>query len=337
MPQIKHAQIRFRIIDRCLRNHFKPYPTKSELREACEEALFGSMDGAHICDSTIEKDMFNMKMEHDAPIRYSKRHGGYYYEDSSYTINDIPLSEEDLEAIKFAAYTLSQFREVDLFKQFGQAIDKIVNRVAVSGNPNDQLDKHVQFETAFSSEGQEWLPPLLSAVHQGKTVEFSYASFRSSVSKKRTVLPVFLKEYRNRWYVICQDLDKQDIMTYALDRISELTISDKIVQERIPFDAEAYFRHAIGISVINTNQPDLIRFQTDTVAGKYIQSQPFHLSQQVVKEDDDSFLFEMQVIVTEELIRNLLSFGGELLVLEPSHLKETMAERVTAMKMNYEL
>ena len=31
-----------------------------------------------------------MKMEHDAPIKYSKKNGGYYYEDPSYCINDIP-------------------------------------------------------------------------------------------------------------------------------------------------------------------------------------------------------------------------------------------------------
>ena len=63
MPHIKNALIRYRIIDRMLRNKYKSYPSKEELRTACEEALFGSEDGAHICASTIEKDLFNMKME----------------------------------------------------------------------------------------------------------------------------------------------------------------------------------------------------------------------------------------------------------------------------------
>ena len=106
MPQIKNAIIRFRIIDRCLRNKYKPFPTKSDLRTACEEALYGSEDGANICDSTIEKDMFAMKMEHDAPIKYSKRDGGYYYADEDFSINDIPLSEDEIDAIKFATNTL---------------------------------------------------------------------------------------------------------------------------------------------------------------------------------------------------------------------------------------
>jgi len=100
MPHIKNALIRYRIIDRMLRNKYKPYPSKQQLREACEEELFGSQ-GANICDSTIEKDMFAMKMEHDAPIKFSKRNGGYYYEDPDFSINDIPLSEDELSSIRF--------------------------------------------------------------------------------------------------------------------------------------------------------------------------------------------------------------------------------------------
>src|SRR3989338_5689824 len=70
MPHIKNALIRFRIIDRCIRNQYKPYPSKLEIREACEDALYGTSDGENICDSTIEKDLFAMRMEHDAPCAF---------------------------------------------------------------------------------------------------------------------------------------------------------------------------------------------------------------------------------------------------------------------------
>jgi len=143
MPHIKNALIRYRIIDKCLRNKYKPYPSKQELREACEESLFGSNDGEHICDSTIEKDLFAMRMEHDAPIKYSKLHRGYFYEDPEFTINDIPLTNDDLEAISFAAQTLMQFRDVEMFRQFGSAIDKIADRVNIS--KEEDAEQYIQF------------------------------------------------------------------------------------------------------------------------------------------------------------------------------------------------
>jgi len=205
MPHIKYALLRYRIIDRCIRNPFKIFPSKQVLREACEEALFGSQDGEHICDSTIEKDMFNMRMEHDAPIKYNKREKGYYYEDPTFTLDDVPLNEDDLKAIKFAAYTLQQFRDVDMFKQFGNAIDKIVDRVAISEKTEGDVNQFVQFETAVTVGGGEYLTILLDAIQKSVAVYFDYENFASSSLKPRKVCPLLLKEYRNRWYLISND------------------------------------------------------------------------------------------------------------------------------------
>ena len=59
MPANKYALLRYRIIDRCISNSLNPFPTKEDLRSACEEALYGS-DGENISISTIEKDIWAM-------------------------------------------------------------------------------------------------------------------------------------------------------------------------------------------------------------------------------------------------------------------------------------
>ena len=178
MPHIKNALIRYRIIDRMLRNKYKPFPSKQAMRESCEEALYGATYGDNICDSTIEKDMFSMKMEHDAPIKYSKRNNGYFYDDPHFSINDIPLTEDELSSIKFAVNTLQQFREVPFFQQFGNAIDKIVDRVSIGSNSEDEeINRFVQFESVFSVGGNEFLPIILEGIRTKKMIWFTYASF----------------------------------------------------------------------------------------------------------------------------------------------------------------
>lgn len=335
MPQIKNAQIRFRIIDRALRNKYNPFPTKEDLRRACEEALFGSDDGANICDSTIEKDMFTMKMEHDAPIRYSKRDKGYYYEDEAFSINDIPLSEDDVEAIKFAANTLIQFKDVAMFKQFGFAIDKIFDRVNISSDPTaDDIAGLVQFETAISAKGNEFLSPLLTAIRQKNIVHFEYESFVNGKKKPRKAVPLLLKEYRNRWYLISFDCDKKNIITYALERMEDLEVSDETYQELIDFDSGLFFRNAIGITA-NESLPEKVIFKAENVAAKYIESQPFHQSQAVIKTGKNKTTFSLDVLISEELIRALLSYGGEIEVLEPESLRNIMVKRLIAMCGTY--
>jgi len=337
MPHIKNALIRYRIIDRSLRNTYRPFPSKEELRKACEETLFGSDDGANICDSTIEKDLFAMRMEHDAPIKYSKRHHGYYYTDENFTINDIPLTEQDIEAIKFAANTLIQFKDVEMFKQFGFAIDKIFDRVTISGDPREKdIASHVQFETAYSIKGNEFLAPLLEAIRHKQIIQFEYESFQSAKRKTRRVVPLLLKEYRNRWYLISFDCIKDGIITYALERMEMLENTSEIFHQKIDFSPENFFKNAIGITA-NDSNPEKIVFKADNIAAKYILSQPFHPTQELIKEGKNRSTFSLDVIISEELIRSFLSYGGEIEVVEPLNLRQTMIKRLNDMIENYKI
>jgi predicted DNA-binding transcriptional regulator YafY len=334
MPHIKNALIRYRIIDRMLRNKYKTYPSKEALRSACEDSLFGSESGAHICASTIEKDLFTMKMEHDAPIRYSKKNGGYFYEDPNFSINDVPLSEDELSSIRFAVSTLQQFREVPFFQQFGMAIDKIVDRVAV-GDQSPEMSKFIQFEAAVSTGGNEYLPMLLEGIQAQKRVWFMYTSFQQQQSKPRKVSPLFLKEYRNRWYLISYDIQKQDIMTFALDRMTELQLLDEAAQIPTDFDAADYFRDSIGITAFKGEALRIV-LKADAIAARYIETQAFHHSQKLLEKQVAFSIFELRILVTEEFIRNLLGYAGEVEVLEPASLRSTLKERGQALLNRYQ-
>jgi predicted DNA-binding transcriptional regulator YafY len=323
MPHIKNALIRYRIIDRMIRNPYKTYPSKSDLREACEESLFGSTYGNHICDSTIEKDLFAMRMEHDAPIKYSRKHEGYYYEDPDYTINDIPLSEDELESIRFAVQTLQQFQEVPYFKEFGSAIDKIATRVAVAGTEGNETSAFIGFETAYSSIGNQWLPLLLTAIQEKKTCHFTYASFKTGIAKERNVLPVYLKEYRNRWYLISFDLEKSDWITYALERMDGLVVNEVQHLLKEAFNPSSFFAETIGITT-EKKAAERIALRVNDIASKYIESQPLHSSQEKIGTNQ----FVLTVQINEELIRTLLGFMGELQIISPAHLVQTWNERI---------
>jgi predicted DNA-binding transcriptional regulator YafY len=276
-----------------------------------------------------------MKMEHDAPIKYSKLHKGYFYEDPNFSINDIPLSEDELSSIKFAVKTLQQFKEVPFFQQFGNAIDKIVDRVSIGGNPEDEdIQKFVQFESVVSSGGNEFLPLILEAIRGKKMLWFIYASFVKGVEKPRKVSPLFLKEYRNRWYLICFDKLKNDIITYALDRMQEPKILEDKSSLPVDFDPATYFQDTVGITSYK-GKTERIILKANHIAAKYISSQPFHQSQQLLEENAEFSSFELKVLVSEEFIRNLLGYAGEIEVLEPNSLREAIRERALQLSNLY--
>jgi predicted DNA-binding transcriptional regulator YafY len=319
MPVIKNALLRYRVIDRCIRNDFQPFPSKEKLRQTCEEELYGSVTGQNICHSTIEKDIFAMRNEHDAPIAYSKLERGYFYEDKNFSMDDIPLTDSDISAIKAATNILNQFKNTQLFGQFQYAIDKILDRVEMSANKKNYHDDIVHFESQPTVGGNEFLAPILAAIKERKSIQFNYQSFRSETGSVRRLQPYLLKEYRNRWYLIGKSELKEEIRTFALDRMEGLIELESPFTIDSNFSAEVFFQYSIGITTYD-GQPEKVIIEAEKVLSKYLLSQPLHHTQKLNTVKNGKHTFSYQLLPSYELKMLLLGFGKELRVISPNSL-----------------
>jgi len=116
-----------------------------------------------------------------------------------------------------------------------------------------------------------------------------------------------------------------------------LIITEESATKPVDFNSENYFKYAIGITANNESIPEKIIFKADNVASKYIDSQPFHFSQKLVKAGKNRTSFELNVMISEELIRSILSYGGEIEVLIPISLRDILKNRLKTMVQNYGL
>jgi predicted DNA-binding transcriptional regulator YafY len=332
MPANKYALLRYRIIDRCLKNKFRPYPDKEDLRMACEEELYGS-EGDRISLSTIDKDLYAMRNEANlgyyAPIAYNKAEKGYYYEDPDYSIDDFPLNAEDIEAIEFAANTLSQFRGIQLFESSGDAIDKILGRVSLRPETNETNESYLQFETPSEYKGARHLRTLLQAIRANRVVRFDYEKFTGESAKSYFFHPYLLKEYRNRWYVIGYNPEKQVTVVFGLDRIKgEVEITTETFVRNESFDPDLYFRYSLGITVVD-EAPEKVVLRFSPLTAKYVESQPIHPSQTTLSNSAKGKDIQIEVCITRELIMQILSYGDEVEVISPESLRMRIAETLS--------
>ncbi len=333
MPANKYALLRYRIIDRCLTNPGKPFPTKEDLRQACEDALYGS-DGEHISISTVEKDLWAMRNEADlgyyAPIEYHRDERGYHYTEEGYSINDVQLNDDDLDAIRFATNTLIQFRDLPIFQQFDQALGKIADRLTVSPNLDAHgVDEHIQFESTPHAAGSEHLAPLLQAIRSRQSIRLKYTKFKDATDSifDYELNPYLLKEYRNRWYLLGWDPQKKHVRTFGCDRIADLELLDARFQVQANFEPNHYFEHALGITVLGEGKPELVEFECDPVLAKYLTSQPLHHSQKV-RAQDGRMRVSLMVMPTFELLQWLQAHASELTVVSPQHIRESVIQKL---------
>lgn len=334
MPKVKNALLRHRIIDKAIRNKYKPYPTKDDLKEACEKALYGENVRGGVSISTIEKDLQNMREEHDAPVKYSKRHKGYFYEDPDFSLDEIPLDESDISAIRFAANTLQQFRNVAVFSQFGTAIDKILERVSISEQFEEaEVERYIQFESSSASRGSNHLSVFMGAITNKKVVQFEYIKYQDKEKSTRRIHPYLLKEYNNLWYIIGYSPLKEKVLTFGLDRIENPEQLDDEFTIKSDFDPTLYFKHSVGITNLDKPPVEINILATPTI-GQHLSSKPIHPSQ-LVELKEEHAIIRLDVQVTQELIMEILSYGDKMEVQTPDWLRAEIAKRIASMKENY--
>ncbi len=115
MPANKNALIRYKTIDRCLRNRYRRW-TIDDLVDACCDALL-DMEGITkgVCARTVQMDIQIMrsdKLGYNAPIVvYDKIY--YTYADPGYSITEMPLSMDDCKLIKEAITLLGDKDNLD--------------------------------------------------------------------------------------------------------------------------------------------------------------------------------------------------------------------------------
>lgn len=107
----KNALLRYKTIDRCLRNRFRRW-TLDDLVEACSEALYeneGITKGVSV--RTIQADIQVMRSDrlgYNAPIEvYDNKY--YRYAERDYAISDTSLDEEDIQLINKAVSMMEQY------------------------------------------------------------------------------------------------------------------------------------------------------------------------------------------------------------------------------------
>lgn len=319
MPKNKNAFIRYRIIDTALRNRHKKYPTKKDLIEACSGL-------GTVSERTIDKDIYDMKNDEElgyyAPIEYDRRFNGYCYTDPDYSINKIPLKQEDLYALEFACSLLRQFEGIGPVKQFMQSVSKIEDFISMRRIAGESLDEVIQTEKSLSQKGNEYLGPLLHAIKEKHALVLHYQRFGENQVKHYTYHPYVLKEYRNRWYVTGKDAGKNRIITFALERIKEVLTTKQTFEADKTFSAKNFFKHSFGISVISEYKPEKVILRFEPTEAPYIKSQPLHQTQQVISENEKEFIISLEVIPSYELKAQLLSYGDKVEVLEPEQLRK---------------
>jgi len=236
---------------------------------------------------TFQRDLEDIRSIYNIDIQYDAAKGGYFIDYDE----DSALQERIFEAY-------------DTFNAL---------------NLTDRLSQHIHFEKR-KPQGTENLYGLLHAIKNRKQIKFTHQKYWDNNPTERLAEPYALKEFKNRWYVLANDLKDNRIKSFALDRLTNLEITNKSFVANQDFDVNQHYKNCFGIVSPNGKNPVNIELSIETNQAKYLKSLPLHETQRIVSENENETILSLNIVVTEDFIMEILSHGNRIKVLKPKSL-----------------
>lgn len=335
MPQNKNLMIRLTTIDRCLRNRYRRW-TIDDLIAACSDALYdyeGVQTGISL--RTIRNDIALMrsdKLGYNAPI-IIKEKKYYTYEDPDYSITQHQLSEQDVQMLSRAVDVVRQYQGFDSFGGADDVVSRLedhLNTAILHRKPVIYLDTNKQLR------GLKHISELYHYITHKEVAVVTYQSFKAREPHEYAISAYLLKEYNNRWFVLCVTSKKKMIYTLALDRIISISKAEgETYIENTFFDPETYFNNLIGVTKNVKDKATRVVLHIDNDQAPYVLTKPLHPSQQLLSQETDGITISIDVVLNIELEARLLNYGQHIVVLSPHSLRCRIKRSLRLALANY--
>lgn len=201
----------------------------------------------------------------------------------------------------------------------------LLNSASIGNLLNDARDIGDKIFLENVPSARQHLSIAVDSLKERRQIKFSYHPYsRINPTPDIVVEPYFLKIFRQRWYLTGRNVKENTIKTYALDRMSEVTLLTTLYEIPDDFNAEAYFHDSYGI-VFDEGEVKRVALRTDSHQAKYFRSVPLHHSQQEVIHDSYS-IFYFKIKLTPDFVQEILSYGPKVTVLSPPELRAIMVD-----------
>ena len=332
MPVNKLASVRYRALDKCLRDRRRRYYI-SDLVDACNEVL-ENYNGATVSERQVRADIAFMQREAggNAPIeKLMDGHRAYYrYSDPDFSILNLPMSQDEFDQLSATIQMLGRFKGLP----DNSWMEATLCRLRSTFNIDNTSPTWVHFSQNEDLEGLRHFTKLYESISHRKVLNISYHKYGGD-SWIREIHPYQLRQYNNRWFLVGYEeklSDKLPLVVLPLDRIEYVSEVADIQYKPYNGDIEKPFDSIVGVSLKFNEPPVHIIIRAYRPTSDYIKTKPIHSSQHILDITDDHIDFSLDLIPNYEFETIMLSYADNCEILEPSFLRDRIAVRAEKIK-----
>lgn len=171
----------------------------------------------------------------------------------------------------------------------------------------------------------------MRAVNESESLLLQYHSVTTGRVRWRAVDPHHLFFWNNSLYLVGYCHWRRDLRTFAVQRVQDLKPSGRHFQPA-EFQVEDYLRASLGVWR-GAAEPVVLVFEKSI--ARWVQEKRWHGSQRLRHLPGGRLEMRLDVALTPELKRWILSFGSDVEVLKPESLRQQVRQETEAVGTKY--
>ena len=206
--------------------------------------------------------------------------------------------------------------ESNLPPKIRQYCNTALRNVSTRTSIREPLRQNVSFDRVFTQ--------LQEAIVKKRRVNIRYHSFFEGRTVGVELCPYHLLYNNRMWYVLGRSSLHKSVRTFELNRIRELTTTERLFTAEENFDVSEYLGRAW--SIIPEGQIYNVKLRFLPKVADDVTEVEWHSTQRVTHHADGSATVEFRVDGLGEITWWILSYGDQVQVLAPKALRKRFLE-----------
>jgi predicted DNA-binding transcriptional regulator YafY len=248
----------------------------------------------------------------------------------------VPFTFTELMALYFSSDMLKALHNTIFY----ESLDSLVKKIKTVLPPESR--RFIEgARKIFSGEKKHYkdygsfkkiIKTVTDAALKHKRIKLVYRTMGEKKDTRRMVDPYRIWVTNETFYLIGYCHLRKEIRFFVLDRVKSLTVTDEkfIIPE--DFDFDAMMKSSFGVI---RGKPETVRIQFEKEVAGYIAERVWHSSQRLLRQADESLIFEADVAINKEIKSWILNWGSNAEVLAPASLVAEIQSEITRMADRY--
>ncbi len=280
------------------------------------------MEVAEVSLATFKRDIAKLRDQMGMPILFDKDRGGYYL-DRNNLATEMPglwFNPEELVALLTIQRLIEQLEPGLVGLKLRPLQKKLTDLLEAKGLGDAEIAKRVRMTFAGKRQLElKAFEQLALATISRKQVKVIHLSRERAERVERTISPQELVHYRDNWYIDAWCHLRNGIRSFGLDAIEEVKILDTPAHEVDTVELRRVTQGSYGIFAGQPTAWAVLRFTKHR--AQWVESEQWHPQQMATREPDGSYLLKVPYSDDRELLGDILRFGSDVQVLEPTELR----------------